>query len=256
MWRGQEPGGYTQLANRDFNTTTEDGWTTAAAGGSTANFTITTDATAPHSPSNVGQINYPTSPTPFGDGTEPVKTFKGANGKKLYVCHNFKYSSNWVGHPSGTNKIIHHFSDSTGTANRIFSVGFGDGANPLQPGFGLQGIASNFDFNAQGGGFSSAATTGWLFPNQPGHTNDQLVRGTWYQLEYLLDLGTAGNADGRVDWWINGVLIGSVINIPITSVTALFNEIDWAPTWGGFSGATLTVDQQEWMDALYASYHL
>lgn len=255
VWRGQEPVGYTQLTARDYNVVSEDSWSIGAAGGSTANFTIVSDPTAPRSPNNVGQINYPTSPIAFADGTEPCILSHGASGNKLYVCKYFKLSTNWVGHPTGTNKIVHYKMDSTGTTNRVFSVGYGDGANPMAPGFGLQGIASNFDFNAQGGGFSSAAQSGWLFPNQPGHTNDAIPRGTWQQWEHLIQLGSAGNADGRIQWWIDGVLIGDYINIPLINLTAAFTEIDWAPTWGGFNGSTLTVDQQQFMDALYMSTH-
>lgn len=253
VWRGQEPVGYTQLTNRDYNITTEDSWNLAAAGGSTANFTIASDPTAPRSPNNVGRINFP---GPFADGTEPVNVWHGASGNKLYVCKYFKLSANWWGHTgSNTNKIVHYKMDTTGTSNRIFSVAYGSGNGGLAPGFGLQGIASNFDFNAQGGGFANT-TTGWLFPNQPGHTNDVIPRGTWQQWEHLIQLGSAGSANGRIQWWIDGVLIGDYINIPLITATAAFTEIDWAPTWGGFdSETTQNGDQQMFQDALYMSTH-
>lgn len=253
VWRGQEPVGYTQLANRDFNATSEDGWSVAAAGGSVANFTIVTDPTAPRSPSNVGQINYPHI---WSDtSAEPCIVFKGVSLRKLYFCKAFMFSGNWVGHPTGTNKICHYYID-TAVQNRIFSAGYGDAGNPMLPVFGLQALPSAFNFPAQGGGFATD-TAGWLFPNQAGHTADQLVRGTWNQWEALMDLGTSGNADGSIQWWINGVLIGSYINIPLIQAggTNAFGQIGWAPTWGGGGANTLTVDQQQFMDAYYASGH-
>jgi hypothetical protein len=49
------------------------------------------------------------------------------------------------------------------------------------------------------------------YPNL-GHTGE-FVRGQWHHLEVVLLGNTSGNADGAVDWWLDGIKIGSYSGI-------------------------------------------
>src|SRR4029079_11366762 len=60
-----EPAGMTVLTERPFNALNEDGWTNTGS----SDYKIVADATAPKSPSNIGQIRFPAG---FGSGNAPA----------------------------------------------------------------------------------------------------------------------------------------------------------------------------------------
>lgn len=244
-WRANEPAGFTPLTDRGFNSITEDGWGLVAASGSVTNLSVVTDTTAPHSPPNVGRVRYPVG---FAGGGEPCNAYRQALGRKLYFCKSFMFSSNWQGHPTLTNKIMHYHLDSN-SKNKIFTLGYGSGSDPLLPAFGLQGLASSYNFNAQGGAGGTQAT-GWCLPNQGKPA--QLTRGKYATWEAVMDLGTPGNADGSIQWWIDGVLVGSYVNIPLVVTTNSYTQLEWAPTWGGV-GSNIASEQYQSIDHYYAS---
>lgn len=251
-WRLNEPALMNLMTDRPFNAQPEDSWGLVGASGDVANFSIITDTNAPHSPPNVGRIKFPSG---FAGGGEPCNTFHGGNFNQLYFCCTHMFSNPWEGHPTLTNKIVHLHCDTT-SSNKIFTVGYGSGPNPnpIQPAYGLQALAANYDFNTPGGA-GGTAPTGWCLPNQIGHISDQVLRNKWYCWEGHIGLGTVGGADGFVKLWINNVLIVSYVNIPFivpATGTALFTEIDWAPTWGG-GGSNIPSEQYQFMDAYYAS---
>jgi hypothetical protein len=69
-----------------------------------------------------------------------------------------------------------------------------------------------------------------------------------------LTSNTGDNADGKLDWWIDGVKMGSYSDLQITrsSQSNIWQILQWAPTWGGIGGV-VPADQYERMDHIYIS---
>jgi uncharacterized protein YjdB len=239
-----EPPGMTVITERAFNSTVEDNWTVPSWAGTNV-LSITSDATAPKSPSNVQQIRFPAG---FGGGDSPALTERnlGSTASTLYVSMWIKISSNWQGHPTGTNKVLHFW---VAGLNRVFVYIDGSGTNILQPYLGLQGIATAYN-----DGHGSTSTSVNLSPNVAGQTGAQIVRGQWYHWELVLRVNTSGATDGSADWWINGVQVGHYTGIGYVSSgqSRTWEDMKWDPTWGGLGG-TIAADQFMWMDHFYMS---
>lgn len=237
----------TVLADRPFNAQPEDDWALWAGGGNVANFSIVSDATAPKSPSSVGQMRYPVG---LVGGYEPAvlgKTLPGTS-TTLYASMWIKLSSNWVSNPSGVNKINHIFINGV---NRIYTSAQ-DATGGLQPQMRLQQLAGYYDANVQGGQGSGNSVN--LVPNIAGQTGVKVIRGQWHRWEFVLYGGSAGGADGTVEWWIDGVKVGRYTGIPFVANggTNTWDWFQWNPTWGGLGG-TISAAQYQWMDHLYIS---
>jgi hypothetical protein len=71
-------------------------------------------------------------------------------------------------------------------------------------------------------------------------------------MEYVVVGNTAGNSDGTMDFWLNGVHIGSFSGLGYTSGATTWDTLEWRPIWGGVSDvvpATQTLD----VDHIYLS---
>ena len=239
-----EPEGMTRITEWSLNALGEDGWGLPHPSDAD-NFTIVGDASAPKSPEQVGAIRFPAG---FGGGTSPALTERSLNSEwgTLYVSMYFKLSSNWVGHPTGTNKVLHFW---VADLNRVFAYVDGSGKNTLKPYIGLQGIAAPFN---DGAGETSTSVN--LGPNLPGHTGVEIVRGKWYHWEMLFTVNTNGAPNGTADWWIDGAHVAHYSGITYVSSTQSrnFNVMRWDPTWGGLGG-TVPADQYMYLDHIYVS---
>jgi hypothetical protein len=230
-----EPAGFTKLTERSFTALSEDGWDAVDASGSVNNFTIQSDAQAPKSPPGVGQVLYPVG---FDGGGEPVNVYKyGFTGKtRMYVSFWVRFSPNWIGHPSGVNKIFHFIINNI---NKVFLSAQGSDNDPLQATVFLQQVPGvdgrRLDPNLNSG-------------------SAQIVRGHWHRWELLLTTNTAGEFNGSAEWWIDGVRVGSYSDIAyVTSGEPhTWDGIQWAPTWGG-GGSQILVAQNEQVDHIYIS---
>jgi hypothetical protein len=238
-----EPPGMNKLTERPFSSLVEDGWGVPGPP-DINNYTIVTDQRAPKSGPSVGAIRFPAG---FQGGTSPALSEKSLESKygTLYISAWIKISSNWVGHPTGTNKVFHFW---IADLNRVFAYIDGSGTNTLQPYIGLQAIAVPY---YDGAGQTSTSVN--LRPNvaQPGF---QLERGKWYHWEMLFVANTNGGADGTAQWWINGVQVGNYTGIPYVSASQSrnFNVMRWDPTWGGLGGQ-VPADQYMYLDHIYVS---
>jgi uncharacterized protein YjdB len=239
-----EPSGMTVITQRAFNSTVEDNWTVPSWAGTDV-LSIVSDPTAPNSPSSVEQIRFPAG---FGGGDSPALTERnlGSTASTMYVSMWIKISSNWQGHPTGTNKVLHFW---VAGLNRVFVYIDGSGSNILQPYLGLQGIATAYNDGA-----GSTSTSVNLRPNVQGQTGAQIVRGQWYHWELVLSVNTSGSTNGTADWWINGVQVGHYTGIGYVSSgqSRTWEDMKWDPTWGGLGG-TISADQFMWMDHIYIS---
>lgn len=82
-----------------------------------------------------------------------------------------------------------------------------------------------------------------------------MVTGLWHQVEVLLEVNSAADmADGKLDIWLDGVLIHHWTDMvyQTSGNTNLFQWYDWNPTWGGSGGARTQADNI-WIDHLYIS---
>lgn len=228
-----EPSGMTRIADRGFATMAEDGWGIPDSK-LIPLVRFVQDATAVKSPSAIAQIVFVKG---FAGGDEPVnleKQFPFA-ASTLYVSYWHKFSANWQGHLTGMNKIMHFW---IGGINRTYSYANGGGTTePLTPGIGLQQVV-NYNGSNQ------------LLPNLV--PTVRIVRGVWEHWEILFKGNTAGAANGTLDWWINGVHVGSYTGIQYLTGAGTWVSLKWAPTWGGLGDVT-NAEQYDMMDHVYVS---
>jgi hypothetical protein len=229
-----EPAGMTLLTERPFNALNEDGWTNTGS----SSYKIVADATAPKSPSNVGQIKFPAG---FSSGNAPAVLEKVWTGtqKTLYVSFWVKFSSNWIGNAAGVNKIFHFW---IGGSNRLVLNARGVGTGELLTEVELQGIKA--------GGNYDAGTTA-LFTANLGPSGE-LVRNQWLHWEAVFVGNSSGSANGSVDWWVNGTKVGHYGGLQFVSGAGYWEEMEWSPTYGGLGGV-VPADQYQWLDHVYIS---
>ena len=227
VWRGNEPAGMTLINERPFSALNETGWGSLTNPGAT----IETDAAAPHSPPNVVRFNYPAG---FPGGAAPEHAAVSVpNYRVLYISYWCKYSANWWGHLTGINK--HGYAWAAG--NPVFVMeSEGVGSAPLYLRFAIQGTGTSSD--------------GWYTQNLvPGAV---LTRGQWDYVEIVATGNSAGTADGSMDFWLNGVHVGSYTGLQWTSGATQWNEYQLNPIWGGV-GDTVPADQAMDFDHFYVS---
>lgn len=235
--------GYTALTDRAFNALDEENWTDAdGTGANPATLTITTDATAPISPSGIGRVTYPLAYTAGGSSSQCVSATCPAFSKtKFYLRYAIKFSANFQSHESGVNKIFYMTSPSGGAGDPFYCEARGAGAL-LRFGVTRQGIGAQALFLYNGCAQLSLS-------NEVTPTSEQaeLTRGTWHEIELHIDGGTAGNADGAIHAWNNGVKILQYTNVQcLGSGWSPFNSIRLEPIWGGIGSND--VDAEMWFD--------
>jgi hypothetical protein len=94
------------------------------------------------------------------------------------------------------------------------------------------------------------ATDGVYDPNLvPGAV---VPRGVWFNIEIVLTGNTAGNADGSIDWYVDGVHVGSKSGLIFTTGAARWDRFTVDPVWGGV-GATVPATQTLDFDHVYLS---
>jgi hypothetical protein len=230
-----EPAGFTPLTERSFTIEPESGWTLIPAAGVAGDFSIVQDATGPKSPPGAGQVTFPAG---FLGGGEPVEVRSPVllAGTRLYISCWVRLSSNWFGHAaSGVNSVLQVWMAGV---NRVTLSAQGSDSAALKPEVLLHQIAS-------AGGYR------WLRPNQ---RQVEIVRGQWQRWEVVLKANSDGQANGSVEWWIDGARVGSYADVEFVNsgVSRAWERVEWAPTWGG-GGGVIPADQDQRMDDLYLS---
>jgi uncharacterized protein YjdB len=227
-----EPAGMTVITDRPFSALNEMGWsddTVTPQGGS---FGLTNDATAPKSPSSILRILYPAGFTSSGAGPGGAE-LNLSRPRSLYIVYWARLSSNFYGHDAQVNKQFYVWSG--GTPLMYFDAST-RGMGPITPRIALQDTKSH--------------GTADLEPNLV--PSARLVRGEWYKIEVLLVGNTAGARDGSVDWWLNGVHIGSH-TVQWTTGANFWNIFVIDAIWGGSGGYTVPATQWLDFDHLYLS---
>jgi hypothetical protein len=207
----------TLLKERSFNSLQEDAsWDTDNS------LSIVQDANAPKSPSSVIRATYSAG---FAGGSSPGHAGTVHNGERvLYISYWGRLSANFTGHLTGVNKQLYEWAN--GVSPFYFEFG-GVGTGTLTPQVVLQGTP----------------TDGIYRPNLV--PNASVTRGQWFHVEIVLTGNTSGSKNGSVDWWLDGVHVGSLSSLQFTSATTSWNTFEFRPVWGGVGDvvpSTMTVD--------------
>lgn len=225
-WLEHEPAGMTLLRDRAFTTHAEANWDTGVG------LTIENDVLALQSPPAVIRATYPPG---HPAGNEPVNGASGtqhALHKNVFIAFAFRLSPNWVGNGSGTNKLF--YERVLNPDKPVFFLSAeGGGDDPLRPYARLQDIVTY-----PGG-------SGNLAPNLVPLA--EIVRGQRHKLSVYLQGNSPGNADGAVDWWLDGVKVGAVGGIQWTPLQSEFNIFELRPIWGGANVDPPIVEEQ-WLE--------
>jgi hypothetical protein len=218
--RPNEPAGYVTITDQSMSSATADGWRI-----DDGNPTVTTDATAPVSPSGVIRATYPAGTRAGGAPWTIERPLPGTT--RLYYALSFKQSSNFQGESSGTNKLGFVWIHDNPS---IFMSTEGVGSGSLEAIMRLQGVADSRDH---------------LDPNKG--KSAVVARGRWHLWEAELISNTGGLANGTVRWWLDGVLIGEYTDVRMStaSQSRTFELTSIFPIWGGTNStvsSTMTID--------------
>jgi hypothetical protein len=215
----------TVFTDRAFNAINEDPvWDDYQPG------TIVQDPTAPRSPPNVWRATYPAG---FAAGSAPNSAGTGVQTGHLLSYHTIymawwmKYSSNWYSNPVA-NKVCYLWAQ-----NNLKPFFFATVGTDLVPYIYTQG------WLAGGNGQPEQDIAPNLVPST------RIVRGQWTLVEIVAVGNSAGTANGTLDWYVNGVHVGTVSGVQYTSGSTDWYIMDLAPVWGGVVGvvpATQTMD--------------
>jgi uncharacterized protein YjdB len=235
-----EPSGMTVVSDRPFNALHELGWDEPSNGQPQTNVAILADATAPKSAPNIMRITYPAG---FTGGSAPWDADSpGFLYKTVYVSHWSRVSSNWEGHPGSSINKQYYLYTSTDVPSIVVVLN-GSGTGPLRPFIEGQNIV------AGGQGSADPQNPDWgpnLVPSA------QVTRGAWFHIELVAAMNTAGNADGYLDLWLDGVHITHVGGIKFQNTPPSWRSLHLAPVWGG-GGGTVTNTMHMDFDHLYFS---
>jgi hypothetical protein len=228
----------TLVSDRPFDALNEPGW--SDDGG--PYMSIVADATAPESPSNVLRLHMPAG---FGEGAGPGSGDKSiASYRTLYVRYSGKFSSNWQGSSSGVDKTFYVYT-STGVPSIYFDMQ-GSGVTAKTPQIAGQDIISA-GTPAVGG---DQHNPDWGPNLVPGY---KVPLGTWHTIEFVLVGNTAGARDGSIDWYVNGVHVGSYTGIQFISGAALWRTFHYTMLYSGSTSSNPRQDQDVFFDNIYLS---
>lgn len=187
-------------------------------------------ADAPLSPAGLMRFLYPPQVVTTGTyspGVVQTLSFRnrGLSYTKLYVRYGVRLSPNFQGHPSQTNKLVFH--RGYGADGKRFEpiIRFrGAGSAPLLLSVDPQGMVDN----------------DVPIPNGP-----VVTRGVWHVIEGLFEIGQPGQRNGSIKVWLDGQLVINVGNREFAATPGVWDEVHFAPTWGGGGG---TINQLMWID--------
>ncbi|MDT8368313.1 MAG: Ig-like domain-containing protein [Longimicrobiales bacterium] len=201
-----EPSGFVQLTDQPWDALASNGWSHLNRA---AESRIVTDASAPHSPSNVLEHLYPAGYT--SHGTEPAVDWLNLGGpSEIFVGFWWKPSNPWQGHTSRINKVL--FAQNGDNSRNVVLTMRGDPGGP----YFLEALPEGHP----------AQAAGYLTQNR---SQIPVRLGEWHRVELRVSI-----PDGVIQWWVNGTLVGDYRGLELAS--GGFGELQIAPTWGGLGG--------------------
>jgi len=217
-----EPAGMSLILQRDCSALGESwgggtgGINFDASGGATA----VSDVGEPQSASGALQMNWPQGLGGGGpNGNVGSRFWTPQTTIYVYITH--KTSSNWQGHNSGTNKVffLKTNNPAQGAGNHTIWVPHGTGSATM---------TSHIHGQNYGCGAPSVDIT-------PNVGSGIIVRGVWYEMEFVFIANTPGSTNGTLQIWQNGVQSHNYTNwCPIPSGAGPgFQGILFSYIWGG-----------------------
>jgi hypothetical protein len=83
--------------------------------------------------------------------------------------------------------------------------------------------------------------------NEPNVTTTVITLGQWHRIEIYVKYSTGTSANGILKWWVDGVLNGNYTNLKMVQDGG-FDHVQFAPTYGGNTGAVKTENDYYWYD--------
>lgn len=234
-WLAGLPAGFTLLESRDFETLAGEGWWYSNNGKIDVVDVESADVTGEFTQSvsgNLGRIIFPAN-DPALDGTAPASTgidpansaIWTAGSSEIWLEFEHAASSNWVNHPTGTNKIFF-----------VTASGYGGGGDP-----GVVCYDSDFD-----------PPRYTIFQQGPGVTVRDLrpnlstlgaPHGSVNHIKIHFVANTPGQPDGQAHMWVNGVKTTEHLNVEWMNAGYLFDHVVAQPTYGGVGAGQLSNPQ-------------
>ncbi len=225
-----EPTGMTLITDRPFSAPNEQGWSDDFSSG----MSFISDATAPHSAPGILRATYPAGYTSAGVGPGGSDLPIPTGTRTLYVSYWSRVSTSFYGHDSGVNKEFYAYNN--GVANVYFNLRCRF-TGTITPDVALQDMAVGGTYDISPNLVPAAL----------------IVRGQWYHIEVVLVGNTASTSNGSIDWWLDGVHIGSYNNLRFSNAAAHWDLFHYTTIWGGAGGPNLPVTMTKDWDHAYVS---
>ena len=219
-----EPAGYRVITDYDMHALNDGGWLNSYPSQLGSGISLASVAGAPASAPTVWQFAYPAG---YSGGSAPGTEYYPISAPyptALYVGFWWKPSNPWQGHSSGVNKLMFVYAGGPPAGLIIKMLGTGSGPFRTQ-------VTTEF-----------GTTTNW---NENVGSSSPLALGQWHRVEMFLNY-----AGGVLQWWVDGVLVGSYTGIGYPN--SGFNQLEFSPTWGGV-GDTKSQNEYFWYDQIRAS---
>lgn len=221
---GNEPAGFTPVANRGFAALEEDNW---IWGGEQNAYKEMNDAAAPQSSPSIGRV---TMPAGFASGGSPIRLERNIKpSDHVYLNAWFKMSDNWK---------INSIADALVTLWAGDQPRFFWGWRADSVGQGIHPTALVSTDKVAGGSL-------WLDANVVKDVN--LTVGQWHHLEIELQSVAGTQGLGRYVCWLDGTKIASYDDVPFGVVEQgrHWDIVSLGTQWGGL---TKPLDQTQSLD--------
>jgi hypothetical protein len=211
-----QPHGFTKLVERHFESTTEQGWSSAGR------FSIVSSPLGLISPRSTGQMRFDRNMSPGGAAGSTRRHFEPK--RAVYMAYSLRISDNYVGSPQGVSKIFYlanRLGETCGQKSSFFTALTGNGEN----GFPLTLFSQDTEVEP---GRRLGSNVGSV----------RIQRGRWYRIEHVVKANTPGARDGEVHTWIDGVKtieyrdIGWVRANSRCKGAGEWLMAEWVPVWG------------------------
>lgn len=224
------PGSYTTVVDKALDTTAL-GWPTNPKWNDPTYMNAVVDADVPVT----GKCLEWAYPEGFSDLGSPARAGANFTGRaQLYLAVYLKVSKPWDYHISSVNKLFFIATNADpNVQNEIIIALKGTSETAAQIQVGVQVPMQN-SVNVKNGFFICNKAT-------PGYS-----LGTRHLIEVLAIGNTAGLANGKLMWWVDGVLVAEHTDVRYnTTVDGLFTGITLDPNWGGQGDTGKT--QRDWV---------
>jgi hypothetical protein len=195
-------------------------WSHNAKWSDPAYMQLVSDAAAPRSPQRAIEFGFPAG---FEDIHSPARASAYFSAsREMYVAAWMKVSKPWQYHTSSVNKLFMLSTNGHSTwGNEVVVALKGTSESNANIQIGVQTPANT----------GAGTQNGFFLPNisKPGFS-----LGVWHLIEVKAVRSTGGLANGRLEWWVDGRLVGSHSNVRYYAYgDSYFNGMILDPNWGG-----------------------